>query len=92
MLSRSAITRLLDERTKAAGLPRVNPHLLRHTFITWRANAGLQPHEIAAITHHDTKKETGALGGYIDQRVTGERVRNATPAWLAELVTQHISA
>lgn len=89
-LSKSAVAKLLDERARTAGLGHLNPHLLRHTFVTWRSEQGLQPHEIAAITHHDVTKAIGALGGYIDPRATGARVRNATPAWLAELVQARI--
>jgi integrase len=82
-LSESAITKILHERSKG----RVNPHLLRHTFITWRTEiAKLKPHEIAAITHHDLSKLLGALGGYMDLRALGAESRNHTPRWLVELV------
>lgn len=86
VLANTTIAKIFDKRAKAAGLSHINPHLLRHTFVTWRSEQGLQPHEIAAITHHDITKALGALGGYIDQRATGGRVRNTTPTWLAEFV------
>jgi integrase len=86
-ISRSAIVKIFAERARAAKLGHINPHLFRHTFVTWRASQGLQPHEIAAITHHDITKALGALGGYLDVREIGGRVRNATPPWLAEFVT-----
>lgn len=85
-LSKSALWKILDDRAQAAGLRHINPHLLRHTFVTWRVALRLQPHEIAAITHHDLGKALGALGGYMDLDEIGGRVRNATPPWLAELV------
>lgn len=90
-LSRSAIVKILAERAKAAQLGHINAHLFRHTLVTWRAGQGLQPHEIAAITHHDITKALGALGGYLDLCEIGGRVRNLTPAWLVELVTEHIA-
>jgi integrase len=85
-LSKSAIAKIFDDHAKKAGLGHVNPHLLRHTFVTERINQGLQPYDIAAITHHDITKALGALGGYMDVRAIGGRVRNATPPWLLELV------
>lgn len=91
-LSRSAIGKIFDERAAAAGLRHINPHLLRHTFVTWRAAAGLAPHEIAAITHHDLGKAIGTLGGYMDARAIGGQVRNRAPAWLADLVAERCKA
>jgi integrase len=85
-LSHTAIDDILNNHAKAAGLRRINPHLLRHTFVTWRERQGLQPQEIAAITHHDITKALGALGGYMNPREIGGSVRNRTPEWLAELV------
>lgn len=90
LLSPSMFAKIFRERAKAAGLRHINPHLLRHTFITWREAQGLVPHEIASITHHDLAKALGALGGYMDAREIGGRVRNRTPEWLVELVQHRV--
>lgn len=84
-ISATAIVEILRRRCKAAGIPRVNPHMFRHTFITWRADAGFQPHEIAAMTRHSITG-LGALGGYFDLSALGAKIRNSTPEWLKELI------
>lgn len=81
----NAINRMVDRRAAAAGIGHVYPHQFRHTFITWRAAAGLQPYEIASITGHAIAG-LGALGDYIDRAVVAQKVRNSTPEWLRELV------
>lgn len=90
-LSRSAMVKDLAKRAELAGLQGFHIHLLRHTFVTWRVEQKLQPHEIASITHHDVTKALGALGGYMDTREIGGRVRNATPAWLSDLISRRIA-
>jgi integrase len=85
-LSPSAIARVFEMRGDQAKLIDFHPHQLRHTFITWRAQAGQQPHEIASVTHHDITVALGALGGYMDMISIGGKVRNSTPGWLAGLV------
>lgn len=84
-LSETAINRLLDQRAIAAGIGHIYPHQFRHTFVTWRADAKLSPHEIAAMTGH-TLSGLGAMAGYIDMNAIAERIRNSTPDWLRELV------
>lgn len=89
-ISKSAFAKIFADRAQAAQIDHVNPHILRHTFVTWRADQKLEPHEIAAITHHDMTRALGALGGYMDVREIGGRVRNRTPAWLGELVRTRV--
>lgn len=84
-LSATAIVAMLERRCEQAKIPRVNPHMFRHTFSTWRADAGLAPHEIAAITRH-TITGIGALAGYLDLGAIGAKARNSTPDWLRELI------
>lgn len=84
-LSEPAIGKMLVRRSAEAKIGHVHPHMFRHTFVTWRANAGLAPHEIAAVTAH-TISGLGALAGYIDMRAIAEKIRNSTPQWLRELV------
>lgn len=86
-LSFSAIEQILIQRSAAAAIPHVNPHMLRHTFITWRTIAGHQPHEVASMTGHAIKG-IGALGGYMDMYAIGGLVRNATPTWLVQFIEQ----
>jgi len=86
-LSPSAIQKMLATRAVAAKVDHVHPHMFRHTFITWRSKAGHAPHEIASITGH-TVPGAGALGGYIDMEVIGERMRTSTPSWLTEIIAR----
>jgi integrase len=79
------VNRVLNKRTAEAKIGHIHPHQFRHTFVTWRADAGLAPHEIAAMTGH-TLPGLGAMGGYIDMKAIAEKVRNSTPQWLRELV------
>ncbi len=87
-LSQSAIKLILSQRGVAAGIGHVNPHMFRHTFVTWRMAAGLAPHEVAAVTGHALN--LGALGGYIDERALGEKVRASTPPWLVAYVAERV--
>lgn len=82
-LAESAINKIVAGRGIEIGVE-LYPHVFRHTFITWRLSMGALPHDIAAITGHSLAK-LGELGGYVDMRAIGERVRNTTPQWLKEM-------
>lgn len=86
-ISDPMIAKVITARAKLAGIQHVHPHLLRHTFITWRDLAGLKPQEIASITGHKGSIEgfTG-INPYLDMAAIGATVRNSTPIWLTELV------
>lgn len=93
-ISDTAIQKIVSARAKQAGIGHLHPHLFRHTFVTWRLNAGLSPHEISVMTGHKLsglgaisgfQAGLGAMAGYIDMRAVGEKVRNSTPQWLKEL-------
>jgi len=92
MLSPTGINELVEARSKAAGIRHVNPHLFRHTFVSWRSMAGFSPMEIAAITGHKVsivavngvQMKIGDMRTYFHQDV--DKIRNATPTWLAKLV------
>jgi integrase len=63
------------------------PHLLRHTFITWRTNQRLNAPEIVSITGAGLGNTAWAnMPDYIDKEFIGQRTRNSTPPWLAQLV------
>lgn len=85
-LSPHAIYKLIVGRAVAAGLPHLHPHAFRHTFITWRIEAGLQPYQIAVITGHKIGNIPGlaGMGGYFDAPKMGAEIRNLTPSWLAQ--------
>ncbi len=91
-LSLQGIYEIVVERSQRAELPHIHPHLLRNTFITWRQKAKLTSVEIASITGHKTIPEWGEMAVYIDKAMiaANERVRNATPPWLATLVRQQL--
>jgi len=90
-LSLPMINKIMTGRASAAGLDHMHPHLLRHTFISWREATGLSSVQIASITGHRPSKDEkgqswGAMGGYLDLELAGETARNSTPEWLAALV------
>lgn len=84
-ISESTIYKMVKARGETIGLD-LHPHLFRHTFVTWRMEAGYGPHEIAAVTGHALN--IGALGNYVDMQAIGENMRASTPAWLVELVQE----
>ena len=83
-LSRVSIYHIVSEHADDAKLEGIHPHIFRHTFTSWRTEAGIEPHVIAAATGHAFN--LGALGNYIDRIRLGEQIRGTTPAWLAEYV------
>lgn len=93
-LSDTAINEIVAKRAAAAGLRHVNPHMFRHTFISWRNQAGLSPFDVAAITGHKVtavafggmQVHPGAMQTYIHRDVN--QIRNSTPDWLRDLVAQ----
>lgn len=92
-LSTQAIYALVQRRGAAAGMPDLHPHLLRHTFVTWRLEAGLTPHQITSITGHRLAGDgLGSLATYADRRVAGAAARQTTPAWLAQFVIAKVHA
>jgi len=97
-LTDTGINEIVAKRAKLAGIRHVNPHMLRHTFISWRSQADLTPFDISAITGHKVTAialggmqiRPGAMETYIHRDVNP--IRNSTPKWLAELVTQTLRA
>lgn len=77
----------IGKRAEAAGLGHVHPHILRHTFVTWRLDQGLTPHQISAITGHRLPGDgLGNIARYGDLKEAARTARLATPAWLATVV------
>jgi site-specific recombinase XerD len=88
-ISNTMINKMIARRAKLASIDSertVHPHLFRHTFASWRKQAGVSDAHIASITGHAIKSDIGALGGYFDMAALGGEARNTTPQWLAELV------
>src|SRR5215213_7434722 len=53
-LDRHTVTRMLNKAAKAAGVPHIHPHQLRHTLATQAINRGMSLEAIAALLgHHD---------------------------------------
>lgn len=88
-ISDSMIAKIIVDRAKLAEISHVHPHLLRHTFVTWRKLAKLDDRQIASITGH--KGSTDGFEGlttYVDAVAIGATVRNSTPEWLQTLVEE----
>ena len=51
-LDRHAVTRMINRAGKAAGLPHLHPHQLRHTLATQAINRGMSLEAIAAMLGH----------------------------------------
>lgn len=89
VLSDTAIQTIIDERASQARLRRsVHPHIFRHTFVKWRHTAGFRLEDIALVTGHSMPRAFGKIGGYLDMRDLGNKIRNATPPWLAKLIKE----
>lgn len=96
-LTMTGINEIIGARSKAAGIRHVNPHLLRHTFVSTRTIAGFTPLQIGVITGHKPGSVTvdgvrinlGGMQAYIHSDV--EPIRNSTPTWLRELVAELLS-
>jgi integrase/recombinase XerD len=87
-LSLISIYKIVIRRAATAGLQHVHPHIFRHTFMTWRTEAGLTPIQIASITGHKITGLPGmaVMGMYIDPGRLGDEARASTPAWLTKLL------
>lgn len=91
-LTNTGINELVEKRAKLASIRHVNPHMLRHTFISWRSQAGFHPMDIAEITGHKVHTyiidrmamKIGAMSTYFHRDVNA--IRNSTPSWLRTLV------
>lgn len=51
-LDRHTVTRILNRAARAAGLPHIHPHQLRHTLATQAINRGMSLEAIAAMLGH----------------------------------------
>lgn len=89
-ISEASIWAVVSKRGEEAGL-KVFPHLLRHSFITWRSEQGFDAPAISAITGHSIPG-WGAVATYLDRSGIEfvSRIRTATPPWLAEFVRDRI--
>lgn len=78
---------IIERRGEIAGLD-LHPHLLRHSMITWRLQAGIPPHIISVITGHRMGDQLAQLYDYMDKSGFIEAACATTPPWLAELVKE----
>ena len=91
-LTDGAVYKAITTRATKAGLIDVHPHILRHTFITWRMQMGHDPVRIAAITGHRWYgREWQNMSSYIDLASIAREVRQSTPAWLVELARKRFA-
>lgn len=90
-ISASTIGKLISDRAAHARIEHVHPHLLRHTFITWRVAAGLSPVQVASITGHKPSAEWAGMTPYVDMAMIAADARNSTPPWLAKHVADELT-
>lgn len=96
-LSLTGINEIVEGRAKLAGIRHVNPHMFRHTFISWRSMMGFSPFDIAQITGHKVRvietpqmrMNVGAMQTYLHSDL--DAIRNSTPAWLRDLVVELVT-
>jgi integrase len=103
-ISSTSIHSIIAERGKLAGIKNVYPLLFRHTFITWRAMAGLTAVQLSAITGHKIPEGPKSNApdwvhrldhGPRQAKPTAddvEKARASTPPWLAKLVDQLVGS
>jgi integrase len=71
-LNRFVVTRMLNRITKAAGIPHVHPHQLRHTVATQAINRGMSLEAIAALLGHRSLDMTMTYARIADRTVADE--------------------
>jgi integrase len=71
-VNRHMVTRMLNRITKAAGLPHVHPHQLRHTLATQAINRGMSLEAIAALLGHRSLDMTMTYARIADRTVADE--------------------
>src|SRR5262247_1611480 len=81
-LDRHAVTRHLNRAARAAGLPHLHPHQLRHTIATQAVNRGMSLEAIAAMLGHK----------HLDQALRYAKIANRTVADEYFAVTDKIEA
>ncbi len=89
-LSEAAIYTMIRSRCRRAGIVDGHPHVLRHTFTSWRVAAGYQPHEIAAVTRHSIN--LGAIEIYMNKDEIAKKMRDSTPDFLRDHVARRVSS
>ena len=81
-LDRHAVTRHLNRAAKAAGLPHVHPHEMRHTLATQAVNRGMSLEAIAALLGHKR----------LDQALRYAKIANRTVADEYFAVTEKVES
>lgn len=89
-LSSNTIYKVIKARAEEADISNMYPHVLRHTFITWRKVERVPEEMIASITGHAPDVGWKNMSVYVDMAVVGKDARQTTPAWLAQLVSELI--
>lgn len=97
-ISQTRIYQTIRNRAEQAQIEHVHPHLLRHTFITWRVADGVPAPQIAAVTGHNLSGHhpsipssgMGELATYSDAKLLGGLAREFTPPWFAQHVRRLI--
>jgi integrase len=79
-LSQNALREELDRAAGAAGLGRVNPHQLRHTYATAMVNAGVSLQALMALLGHVSAEMSLRYGKLFDTTVRAEYERALTLA------------
>ena len=88
-ISTTSIYKMIVKRSVEAQIGHVHPHILRHTFVTWREEMKIEPAFIASVTGH-ALKDRGALERYLNMEGLGEEGRKTTPPWFASLAKRLI--
>jgi site-specific recombinase XerD len=81
-LDRNTITRMINRAGRAAGLPHINPHRLRHTLATQAINRGMTLEAIAALLGHRS----------LDMTLRYAKIANRTVADEYFAVTEKVEA
>jgi site-specific recombinase XerD len=81
-LDRNTITRMINRAGRAAGLPHIHPHQLRHTLATQAINRGMTLEAIAALLGHRS----------LDMTLRYAKIANRTVADEYFAVTEKVEA
>jgi integrase len=85
-LSVISIYNVIVGRAQKAGITHKHPHELRHSFVSWRLDAGVPAFSVMGVTGHKLDKESPEIVMRYSGVMVAEKALAATPAWLKELV------
>jgi site-specific recombinase XerD len=74
-----AVQKMVDRRARKAGLPKMSPHVLRHTFATELLDEGFSIREVQALMRHRNLRTTEIYLHLADSRLGSQVAERERP-------------